>query len=49
MKTKTTVSIQPKEVSNILNESELNQLLKIIDKLVSKGIELNISYKSCQK
>ena len=49
MKTKTTVSIQPKEVSNVLNESELHQLLNIIDKLIPKGIKLDISYKSCQR
>lgn len=49
MKIKTTVSIQPKEVPNLLNKFEMNQLISIIDKLLSKGIKLDISYKSCQK
>jgi len=44
LKNKTTVSIQPKEVSKVLSESELYQLVAIIDKLLGSGIQLNINY-----
>ncbi len=43
------VSIQPKEVPQILSESEMNQLTNLIDKLLVKGVKLEINYKSCLK
>lgn len=49
MSVKHTVLIQPQEVPQILNKSEINQLINLIDKLLVNGVKLEINYTSCQK
>lgn len=44
-----TVSVQPKEVAEILSEKENNQLVSIIDKLLIQNIQLQINYTCAEK
>lgn len=43
------VLIQPKQVPELLSKNEMSQLVNILDKLLQKDVQLQLSYVSSEK